>query len=70
VLAAKPSSTHFEAGSELVVEIVRHDGDRYPVLGHKETVNRGIYTVHTGGATPSALVVPRVPAPKEVEVDD
>ncbi|MBV8177506.1 MAG: CocE/NonD family hydrolase [Mycobacterium sp.] len=58
-----PSSTHFEAGSELVVEIVGHDADRYPVLRHKATVNRGIHTIHTGGATPSALVVAVIPAP-------
>jgi hypothetical protein len=58
-----PSSTHFEAGSELVVEIVGHDADRYPVLRHKATVNRGTHTIHTGGATPSALVMPLIPAP-------
>ena len=52
-----PSSTYFEAGSELVVEIVGHDADRYPVLRHV-SANRGTHTVHTGGPTPSALVVP------------
>jgi uncharacterized protein len=55
-----PSGTHFEAGSELVVEIVGHDPDRYPVLRHDDTVNRGRHTIHTGGATPSALVLPVV----------
>jgi predicted acyl esterase len=58
-----PSSTHFEAGSELVVEIVGHDADRYPVLRHKAAINRGTHTIHTGGATPSALVMPVIPAP-------
>jgi hypothetical protein len=58
-----PSSTHFEAGSELVVEIGGHDLDRYPVLRHKSAVNRGSHTLHTGAATPSVLVVPLVPAP-------
>jgi hypothetical protein len=53
-----PSGTHFEVGSELVVEIVGHDADRYPALRHKATVNRGNHTIHTGGATPSALVLP------------
>ncbi len=52
-----PSSTHFEAGSELVVEIVGHDADHYPVLRHA-TANRGTHTIHTGGVTPSALVAP------------
>jgi uncharacterized protein len=53
-----PSSTYFEAGSKLVVEIVGHDADRYPAFRHTAAVNRGIHTIHTGGATPSALVVP------------
>jgi predicted acyl esterase len=57
-----PSSTYFEAGSELVVEIVAHDADLYPVLRHKAAVNRGTHTIHTGAATPSALVVPLIPA--------
>src|SRR5262249_16299825 len=57
-----PSSTYFEAGSELVVEIVGHDADRYTVLRHKAAMNRGTHTIHTGGATPSALVVPLMPA--------
>lgn len=55
-----PSSTHFEAGSELVVEITGHDADRYPVLRHNVSVNRGIHTIHTGATTPSALVLPVV----------
>jgi uncharacterized protein len=57
-----PSSTNFEAGSELVVEIVGHDADRYPALRHKAAINRGIHTIHTGRATPSGLVVPVIPA--------
>ena len=57
-----PSSTYFEAGSELVVEIVAHDADLYPVLRHKAAVNRGTHTIHTGAPTPSALVVPLIPA--------
>jgi predicted acyl esterase len=55
-----PSSTHFEAGSELVVEIVGHDADRYPVLRHKASINRRNHTIHTGGTTPSAVVVPTI----------
>ena len=61
-----PSATHFKAGSELVVEIVGHDADRYPVLRHKAVVNRGTHTVHTGATTPSALVMPVVSAPATV----
>jgi predicted acyl esterase len=55
-----PSSTYFEAGSELIVEIVGHDADRYPVLRHV-SANRGTHIVHTGGLTPSALVAPLAP---------
>jgi uncharacterized protein len=55
-----PSSTYFEAGSELIVEIVGHDADRYPVLRHV-SANCGTHTVHTGGLTPSALVAPLLP---------
>jgi hypothetical protein len=58
-----PSSTLFEVGSELVVEIIGHDADRYPVLRHKAAINRGTHTIHTGGTTPSVLVVPLIPAP-------
>jgi len=57
-----PSGTHFEASSELVIEIVGHDADRYPVFRHKAAINRGTHTIHTGGATPSALVLPLIPA--------
>ncbi|MBV8346108.1 MAG: CocE/NonD family hydrolase, partial [Mycolicibacterium sp.] len=55
-----PSSTYFEAGSELLFEIVGHDADRYPVLRHKAAINRGTHTIHTGGATPSLLIVPLI----------
>jgi putative CocE/NonD family hydrolase len=57
-----PSSTHFEAGSQLVIEVVGHDADRYPVFRHKASINRGTHTIHTGAATPSALVAPFIPA--------
>jgi predicted acyl esterase len=50
-----PSSTYFETGSELIVEIVGHDADRYPVLRHV-SADRGTHTVHTGDLTPSAFV--------------
>jgi uncharacterized protein len=51
-----PSATLFEAGSELIVEILGHDADRYPALRHSDTVNSGAHTIHTGPLTPSALV--------------
>jgi len=57
-----PSSTYFDVGCELVLEIAGHDADRYPVLRHQATVNSGTHTIHTGAQTPSALVVPVVAA--------
>jgi uncharacterized protein len=51
-----PSATLFEAGSSLVIEILGHDADRYPALRHRNTVNSGVHTIHTGPRTPSALV--------------
>ena len=61
-----PSSAQFEAGSEPVVEIVGHDADRHPVLRHKAGINRGTHTIHSGVATPSALVVPLIAVPTKV----
>jgi predicted acyl esterase len=55
-----PSSTLFESGSELVVEVGGRDADPYPALQHTDTVNRGAHTIHTGPATPSKLVFPVV----------
>ena len=51
-----PSATLFERGSQLVVELVGHDADRYPALRHSDTVNRGPHTVLTGPSTASSLV--------------
>ena len=56
-----PSATLFEAGSELIVEILGHDADRYPALRHGDTVNSGAHTIHTGPLTPSALVFNALP---------
>jgi predicted acyl esterase len=51
-----PSATLFEAGTELVADILGHDANRYPALRHRDTVNSGTHTIHTGPATPSTLV--------------
>jgi predicted acyl esterase len=58
-----PSSTFFEAGSSLRLEILGRDAARYPAFNHGRRVNRGRHTIHTGGACPSALQVPVVEAP-------
>jgi predicted acyl esterase len=53
-----PSSTFFEPGSQLIVEISGHDADNYPALRHDQSVNVGPHTVHTGPDTPSVLTFP------------
>jgi predicted acyl esterase len=40
------SSTLFEAGSSLLVDVLGHDADRYPAFRHGRTVNRGTHTIH------------------------
>ena len=52
------SSTLFEAGSALRLDILGHDAARYPVFRHGVTANRGRHWVHTGPDHPSMLVVP------------
>src|ERR1019366_2090332 len=52
------SSTLFEAGSALRLDIFGHDAARYPVVRHGVTANRGRHRVHTGPDHPSMLVVP------------
>jgi hypothetical protein len=54
------SSTLFESGSSLAVEVRGGDAARYPGFRHSQTVNRGFHTIHTGGRFDSHLLVPRV----------
>ncbi len=54
-----PSATFFEAGSTLQVTIQGHDAAKYPALGHRKLVNRGLHTIFTGGPYNSSLAVPR-----------
>src|SRR6266487_1617230 len=54
------SSTHFEAGTRLCVEVLGHDAARYPAFSHGRSVNRGTHSIHTGGRYPSALLTPFV----------
>jgi putative CocE/NonD family hydrolase len=56
-----PSSTLFESGSSLAVEVLGRDAARYPAFRHRRTVNRGYHTIHTGGPFDSHLLVPRRP---------
>jgi predicted acyl esterase len=54
------SSTLFEAGSRLCVQVLGHDAARYPAFAHDRSVNRGTHAIHTGGRYPSALLTPFV----------
>jgi hypothetical protein len=54
------SSTLFERGSSLSVDILGQDADRYPAFRHSRTVNRGTHTIHTGGRFDSHLLAPVV----------
>jgi uncharacterized protein len=52
------SSTLFEAGSKIQVDILGQDADRYPAFAHRPTVNEGRHSVYTGGAHDSHLLMP------------
>jgi len=54
------SSTHFEAGTRLCVEVLGHDAARYPAFSHGRSVNRGTHSIYTGGRYPSVLLTPFV----------
>lgn len=53
-----PSSTFFESGSSLAVDVLGRDAARYTAFRHRNTVNRGFHTIHTGGRFDSHLLVP------------
>jgi predicted acyl esterase len=53
-----PSATLFEAGTSLQLCILGHDAAAYPGFRHTELVNRGLHTIHAGGAYDSHLVMP------------
>lgn len=53
-----PSSTFFEPGSSLQLDALGRDAARYPAFKHRQSVNRGRHTIHTGETWPSALHVP------------
>ena len=55
-----PSSTLFEAGSSLVLEIRGRDITELPNFQHHRIFNCGRQTVHTGPARRSRLLVPLV----------
>jgi predicted acyl esterase len=52
------SSTLFEAGSTLRLDILGHDADRYPAFRHKPTVNQGRHSICGGAAYDAHLLIP------------
>ncbi len=57
-----PSSTAFEAGSKLQLDVLGHDPARYPAFSHSGLVNRGRHTLHTGGEFDAHLLIPVIEA--------
>jgi hypothetical protein len=55
-----PSSTLFEAGSSLVLELRGRDVTELPNFQHHRIFNCGEHTLHSGGEFPSRLLVPVV----------
>ena len=55
-----PSSTFFEAGSSLVLELRGRDITELPNFQHHRIFNCGHHTLHTGPSHPSRLLVPVV----------
>ncbi len=53
-----PSSTAFEAGESLQLDVLGTDAAQYPGFRHQRSVNRGIHHVHTGGRFDSYLLAP------------
>ncbi len=53
-----PSSTIFEAGSQLQLDVLGHDAARCPGFRHTDSVNRGCHTLHTGGEFDAHLLLP------------
>jgi hypothetical protein len=58
------SSTVFETGSTLRVDVFGHDADKYPAFRHQPTVNAGWHTISTGAAFDSHLLMPIVRRPR------
>lgn len=54
------SSTRFDAGSTLVVEVLGRDAAHYPGFRHERSINRGRHSIHTGGQFDSHLLAPVV----------
>ncbi len=51
------SSTLFETGTRLRLEVLGHEPMQYPTFAHERLLNRGTQRVHTGGAFDSHLTV-------------
>lgn len=56
-----PASTHFEAGSRLVLDVLGHEPLTYAVFEHGPLVNRGFHRIYTGGQYDSYLAGLAIP---------
>ncbi len=54
------SSTFFEAGTTLRIDIQGCDAARYPGFGHQRSVNQGRHRIHCGDTHDSRLTLPIV----------
>jgi predicted acyl esterase len=54
------SSTYFEAGAALQLDVLGHDAANYPAFKHGRSVNRGQHSIHTSRTYPSMLLTPFV----------
>jgi uncharacterized protein len=54
------SSTLFERGSRLRLEVLGHEPNTYPILEHAPLPNQGVHRLYTGGAFDSYVAVPFV----------
>jgi len=52
------SSTYFEAGAVLQLDVLGHDAAKYPAFKHGRTVNAGEHSIHAGGRYPAMLLTP------------
>jgi hypothetical protein len=52
------SSTYFEVGASMRLDVLGHDAAKYPAFKHVRSVNGGVHAVHTGGRYLSMLLTP------------
>jgi len=56
----QPSSTLFEAGTTLRLDVQGHDAAHYAAFAHRRSINKGKHRIHCGARYDSRLTVPVV----------